>query len=136
MWLRNTVLIAAAALVAGLASWAQTAAPRTGGPAQGAGEGLPSGSMQAKATTACLECHDARIILQQRLSKAGWTREVDKMMKWGALVEASDREPLIDYLNVNFGVDQAPYQPTRLAPAKPKGQKSQRDARSSKATQP
>ena len=31
---------------------------------------LPAGPMQAKATTACLECHEARIILQQRLSKA------------------------------------------------------------------
>ena len=40
--------------------------------------------MQGKATTACLECHEARIILQQRLSKAAWTKEVDKMTKWGA----------------------------------------------------
>src|SRR5579863_9850056 len=47
---------------------------------------LPPGPMQAKATTACLECHEARIILQQRLSKAAWTKEVDKMTKWGAIV--------------------------------------------------
>ncbi|MFZ2083926.1 MAG: hypothetical protein WAU92_05495, partial [Candidatus Sulfotelmatobacter sp.] len=38
---------------------------------------LPAGPMQAKATTACLECHEARIILQQRLSRAAWTKEVD-----------------------------------------------------------
>src|SRR5258707_3218566 len=42
---------------------------------------LPSGPMQAKATTTCLECHEARIILQQRLSKAAWTKEVDQMTK-------------------------------------------------------
>ncbi len=33
---------------------------------------LPAGAMQAKATATCLECHEARIILQQRLSKAAW----------------------------------------------------------------
>src|ERR1039458_7465148 len=48
---------------------------------QKATEDLPAGAMQAKATTSCLECHEARIILQQRLSKAAWTKEVDKMMK-------------------------------------------------------
>ncbi|SRR5579871_5703671 len=76
---------------------------------------LPPGEMQAKATTACTECHEARIILQQRLSKAAWTKEVDKMTKWGALVDASDRDALIDYLSGNFGPDQPPYQPPRSA---------------------
>ena len=74
---------------------------------------LPSGPMQAKATTACTECHDARIILQQRLSKAAWTNEVDKMVKWGALVEPQDRDALIDYLSANFGVDKPEYVPER-----------------------
>ena len=66
---------------------------------------LPAGTMQAKATTACLECHEARIILQQRLSKAAWTKEVDKMIKWGALVDPDDRDALIDYLSANFSPD-------------------------------
>jgi hypothetical protein len=70
---------------------------------------LPSGPMQAKATTACTECHETRIILQQRLSKAAWTKEVDKMVKWGAVVDPQDRDTLIDYLSVNFGVDQKEY---------------------------
>ena len=76
--------------------------------AQSANE-LPAGPMQEKATTACTECHEARIIVQQRLSKAAWTKEVDKMTKWGALVEPQDRDALIDYLSANFGVDKAPY---------------------------
>jgi hypothetical protein len=76
---------------------------------------LPAGAMQAKATTACTECHEARIILQQRLSKAAWTKEVDKMTKWGALVDAKDREGLIDYLSGNFGPDKPPYEPPRSA---------------------
>jgi cytochrome c553 len=74
---------------------------------------LPAGAMQAKATTACLECHEARIILQQRLSKAAWTKEVDKMTKWGAVVDASDREALIDYLSSNFSPDKPLYEPPR-----------------------
>jgi hypothetical protein len=76
-------------------------------------EELPAGAMQAKASTSCLECHEARIIVQQRLSKAAWTKEVDKMVKWGAVVDASDRDALIDYLSDNFGPDKAPYMPLR-----------------------
>jgi hypothetical protein len=66
---------------------------------------LPAGEMQGKARTACMECHEARIILQQRLSKAVWTKEVDKMIKWGAVVDAKDRDGLIEYLSTNFPVD-------------------------------
>jgi hypothetical protein len=74
---------------------------------------LPPGPMQAMATTACTECHEARIILQQRLSKPAWTKEVDKMTKWGALVDPADREALIDYLSVNLSPDKPPYEPQR-----------------------
>lgn len=90
----------------------------TFGWSQKAAEDLPAGGMQAKATTSCLECHEARIILQQRLSKAAWTKEVDKMMKWGALVDAGDRDALIDYLSANFGPDQPPYEPPRTSTGK------------------
>jgi hypothetical protein len=76
---------------------------------------LPTGPMQAKATTACLECHEGRIILQQRLSKAAWTKEVDKMTKWGALVDPTDRDALIDYLSANFSPDKPPYNPPRTS---------------------
>jgi hypothetical protein len=70
---------------------------------------LPPGPMQAKATTTCTECHDARIILQQRLGKAAWTKEVDKMVKWGAVVDPADRDALIDYFGSNFPPDKTPY---------------------------
>jgi hypothetical protein len=81
---------------------------------------LPADPMQAKATTACTECHDARIILQQRLNKAAWTKEVDKMVKWGALVEPQDRDALIDYLSANFSVDKPEYIPERTRGTAPK----------------
>jgi mono/diheme cytochrome c family protein len=76
---------------------------------------LPAGPRQAKATTACLECHEARIILQQRLSKPAWTKEVDKMTKWGAVVDPADRDALIDYLSTNFSPDKPAYEPQRTA---------------------
>ena len=79
---------------------------------------LPSGTMQAKATATCLECHEARIILQQRLSKAAWTKEVEKMTKWGATVDPADRDALIDYLSENFGPDRPAYEPPRTVGGK------------------
>jgi hypothetical protein len=77
-----------------------------GGESGGAPD-MPAGAMQAKARTACMECHESRIILQQRLSKAAWTKEVDKMIKWGAVVDPKDRDALIDYLSTNFPPDKA-----------------------------
>src|SRR6202795_3585344 len=74
---------------------------------------LPVGPMQEKAVAACSTCHEARIIVQQRLSKPAWTKEVDKMIKWGAVVDPADREALIDYLSANFSPDKPPYEPQR-----------------------
>ena len=104
MWKPKMALIAV--VVAGCASlfWAQSnSTPQ-----------LPEGPMNAKVTTACTECHDARIILQQRLSREAWTKEVDKMTKWGALVEPADRDKFIDYLSSNFPPDKPPYQAPRM----------------------
>jgi hypothetical protein len=81
---------------------------------------LPPGAMQQKVTTACTECHGSRIISQQRLTKAAWGKEVDKMMKWGAQVEPADRDPFIDYLSTNFPSDKAPeVMPRAVAAKKP-----------------
>jgi hypothetical protein len=108
------ILLALLVLTAGLPFFAQAqksaTAPVTAD--------LPADAMQAKATTACLECHEARIILQQRLSKAAWTKEVDKMTKWGAVVDPSDRDALIDYLSANFSPDKPAYEPQRTSAGK------------------
>jgi hypothetical protein len=89
----------ALSILFGAVSYAQSSSPSE----------LPEGPMQAKAVTACTECHEARIIVQQRLSKAAWTKEVDKMTKWGAVVEPQDRDALIDYFSGNFRVDKPEY---------------------------
>jgi cytochrome c5 len=52
---------------------------------------------------ACQTCHEADIVEQQKLSRTGWTRSVEKMMRWGATVGADEKEPLIDYLAAKFG---------------------------------
>ena len=84
-----------------------------GGESGGAPD-LPPGAMQATARTACMECHESRIILQQRLSKAAWTKELDKMIKWGAVVDPKDRDALIDYVSTNFPVEKAPEAASRV----------------------
>jgi hypothetical protein len=94
-----------------------------------AAEDLPAGAMQAKATTACTECHEARIILQQRLSKAAWSKEVDKMVKWGAIVDAGDHDALIDYLSTNFSPHQPPYSPPRTASERTDGSGAKKTSR-------
>lgn len=107
LWGFGLAILAIAGVVVPLAAGAQRRSP-----AKPTAD-LPSGAIQAEATTACTECHEARIILQQRLSKAAWTKEVDKMIKWGAVVDPEDRDALIDYLSENFGPDKPPYEPPR-----------------------
>ena len=84
--------------------------------AQGPAPDLPPAAIQAKVKTACLECHDSGIIVQQRLDKKAWTKEVDKMTKWGALVEKEDRDAFIDYLSTNFPADKPPAAPQYKVP--------------------
>lgn len=114
---RLTRTLAAIAVIA-LASMSISAFPQQ---AAKPAEDLPRGAMQAKATTACLECHEARIILQQRLTNAAWTKEVDKMVKWGAVVDGNDRDALIDYLSTNFSPDKGPYEAPRTSIEKSSG---------------
>jgi mono/diheme cytochrome c family protein len=57
----------------------------------------------------CIACHSLRIVHSQRLSKAAWGRELDKMAGWGTKVE--DRDALIEYLAANYGDDKPPQPP-------------------------
>lgn len=64
---------------------------------------LPAGAGTDTVRTRCLVCHGADLILQQRLSRDGWTREVDKMIGWGAVFDASEKSTIIEYLARQFG---------------------------------
>jgi hypothetical protein len=81
---------------------------------------LPQGPLQAKMKTACLECHDSGIIVQQRLAKAAWAKEVDKMIKWGAVVDPGDRDAFIEYLSTNFPQNKGLYVASRTPSTKKK----------------
>ena len=51
----------------------------------------------------CLACHDTALIEQQRLTAAGWMREVEKMAGWGASVSDAEKPVLAEYLAERFG---------------------------------
>lgn len=51
----------------------------------------------------CLPCHSLRLIQSQRLSRAAWNKELDKMGGWG--IKYQDRDALLEYLSANFGND-------------------------------
>jgi cytochrome c5 len=73
--------------------------PRSAASAPAAGDDRGKQIFEEK----CLLCHEADLTEQQRLSRQGWTREVEKMIRWGAVVSDAEKEPLIDYLSGNFG---------------------------------
>jgi mono/diheme cytochrome c family protein len=51
----------------------------------------------------CIECHSLRLVESQRLSRAAWEKEVNKMIGWGAPV--SDRQVLVDYLSQQYSAE-------------------------------
>jgi hypothetical protein len=52
---------------------------------------------------ACVTCHDDDVIRQQRLTRAQWEAEINKMTGWGAKVLTEDRDTLLDYLAATYG---------------------------------
>ena len=58
---------------------------------------------------ACAPCHSLRLIHSQRLSRAAWNKELDKMTGWGTKIQ--DRDALLEYLAVNYGDDKPPAPP-------------------------
>ena len=58
---------------------------------------------QKEERTACLPCHSLRLIHSQRLSRAAWTKELDKMAGWG--IKYQDRDAILEYLVATYGDD-------------------------------
>lgn len=71
--------------------------------AQTPASALPDGPGASVAKAACIGCHEADLIVSQRLGQAGWDREITKMERWGAKVPAEDRPALLAYLASQFG---------------------------------
>ena len=77
---------------------------------------LPPGEGKAVADQACLNCHSADMVRQQRLTEKQWTAEVTKMTGWGADVPDSKRDALLAYLVKNFGPDNDRFEPVVTRP--------------------
>jgi hypothetical protein len=58
---------------------------------------------QKEEARTCLPCHSMRLIHSQRLSRATWNKELDKMAGWGT--KYTDRDALLEYLVANYGDD-------------------------------
>ncbi len=71
-------------------------------PAATSWQDLPAGPGVEVVRERCLLCHEADLIVQQRLSKPGWVREVDKMIRWGTVVTDAEKETIIEYLSGRF----------------------------------
>lgn len=71
-------------------------------PTSPAAPSLPEGAGAAVLRARCLSCHGSDLIESQRLTRDGWTREVDKMVRWGASVPEPDRPILVSYLAAHF----------------------------------
>jgi Spy/CpxP family protein refolding chaperone len=67
------------------------------------GKPLPPGPMQAKIKAACLQCHNASRITEQRLTRHQWSQELDKMEGLGAVIQEAERTDMLEYLTKNFG---------------------------------
>lgn len=89
------VLMLAAAMLASSVSFQRT-------PVSAAQQDLPNGKGVELARDKCVTCHEADLIIAQRLSKQGWTREVEKMIRWGAVVNDAEKETLVEYFSAHF----------------------------------
>lgn len=78
---------------------------------------LPAGPMKPLADRACLHCHSADMLRQQRLTEKQWTAEVNKMVGWGAAVPEDQRAALVAYLVEHFGPDNDGFHPVETQPA-------------------
>lgn len=77
---------------------------------------LPEGPMKALADQACLHCHSADMVRQQRLTEKQWTAEINKMVGWGAVVPEDQRAALVAYLVEHFGPGNDKFQPVEAQP--------------------
>jgi hypothetical protein len=60
----------------------------------------------------CQPCHSLRLIHSQRLSRATWTRELDKMAGWGTSYQ--EKDALLEYLVATYG-DDKPMTPAAMS---------------------
>lgn len=65
----------------------------------------------------CVMCHEARLLQQQHLTAAQWTKTLEKMQGWGAPTEPDDLAVLSAYLSRTSGSGTGPYAPETIPAA-------------------
>ncbi len=77
---------------------------------------LPAGNGKSLVEGTCYRCHSADMLVQQRLTEKQWTAEVDKMIRWGAVVKDRDKPVMLAYLVKHFGPENK-FAPIRTRPS-------------------
>jgi hypothetical protein len=97
MW-RSLGAALPAALVAGLAValWAGRPEAQPANP-------LPPGEHMPLVLGACIPCHSAEMVAQQRLDRATWAAIVDRMISYGAPITPETRPLILEYLATRLG---------------------------------
>ncbi len=116
---RPRLLVMAAGLCAGALATALAQSPKPEDKRRSLGtqlSSLPVGPGKAIAGKACLRCHSADILRQQRLSDKQWTASVTKMIGWGAEIPENEKAELVAYLARNFGPDNDRFRPVVTRP--------------------
>ena len=97
MW-RNPRAVLSAALVSGLA--VGLAAGRSGAQP---GNPLPLGEHMPIVLGACIPCHSAEMVAQQRLDRKTWETIVDRMITYGAPITPETKPLILEYLATRLG---------------------------------
>ena len=105
---------------------AANSAPATAAPAAPAANSAPAPAAPEPLSkeegallyaTACTSCHTGEFVAGSRISLKGWTAEVAKMRKWGALVEEEDAGPLAAWLAQKYPAGEPPPAAESMTPA-------------------
>lgn len=94
--------------------------PETADEAGAAVNTAPAIDGKAIIAGACVSCHSADLIAQQRLSKEKWAATVKKMVGWGANLDGADTENLVTYLAATYGPDAGSWEPPPVTPEEAK----------------
>jgi DNA uptake protein ComE-like DNA-binding protein len=66
---------------------------------------LPPGEGRQPVLSTCLSCHNLKVVVQARKSRADWAKSLNDMIQRGAPVFPEEIEPITAYLSKAFGAD-------------------------------
>ncbi len=66
---------------------------------------LPPGDGRQAVLESCTTCHNLKVVVEARLSRAAWTKDVNDMIQRGAPLFPEEIDPITTYLSKVFGPD-------------------------------